>query len=46
MESTAQDGAIQGQESVWCAIVVERQSNWMCVTPGHLGCHAPSEKEW
>lgn len=45
MEPTAKDGTVQGQESVWSASVVERQSNWMCTSTGHLGCHAPFKKE-
>ena len=46
MESTAKDGSVQRQESIWCAVAVERQSNRMCFTAGYLGCHAPLEKEW
>lgn len=46
LESTAEDGTVQRQEGVWCATVVERQSNRMCTASGYPGCYALSEKEW
>lgn len=45
LESAAKDDPVQRQESIRCAVVAQRQSNWVRIATGHLGCHTTSEEE-
>jgi len=46
MESTAQSGSVQRQESIWCAIIVEYHQNWLCPAQNNTTRNLLPQKKW